>query len=108
MPTFEYPQSLIAQFPEEVYRQHGISSVLPLLMECLPVDRVIAVQFLKLGRVRLTFDDPATAADVLESGIVFEGASLRLSPADTRLRSVYLHDMPAKIDDEVITTFFSE
>lgn len=94
MPTHEYPQSLVAQFPEEIYRQHGISSVLPLLMDCLAVARVVAVQFLKLGRVRLTFDDPATATDVFESGIVFEGTTLRLSPADTRLRTVDLRDLP--------------
>ena len=67
MPAFEYRLSLIAQFPEDVYRQQEISSVLPQLMECLPVDKIVAIQFLKLGRVRLTFGDPATASDVLET-----------------------------------------
>lgn len=52
-------------------------------MEGLPVDRLIAVQFLKNGRVCLTFDDPGTTADVIESGIVFEGTPLRLCSADT-------------------------
>lgn len=108
MPTFQYPRSLIAQFPEENYRQHGISSVLPLLMACPAADSVVAEQLLKLGRVRLTFDDPDTAANVLESGIVSEGTPLLLSPTDTRLRTVHLRDLPNEVEDEVVTTFFSE
>ena len=83
MPTFEYPQSLIALFSEEVYCQQGRNIQCPTTFDGVPVDRLIAVQFLKNGRVCLTFDDPGTTADVLESGIVFEGTPLRLCPADT-------------------------
>lgn len=108
MPTFQYPRSLIAQFPEEIYRQHGIFSVLPLLMDCPAASSVVAEEFLKLGRIRLTFNNPDTAADVLESGIVSEGTPLRLSPTDTRLRTVHLRDLPTEDEDEVVTTFFSE
>ena len=38
---------------------------------------------------------------------MFQGALLHLSPADTRLL-VYLRDLPTKIDDDVISTSFSE
>ena len=59
MPTFQYPQSLIAQFPEEIYQNAGTSAVLPQLMKCLDVYNVLAVQFQRAGRVRLTFEDSA-------------------------------------------------
>ena len=108
MPVFEYPSSLVPQFPEDVYCRHGISGVQPQLMECLPVDKMVAIQFLKLSQVCLTFGNPATASNVLETGIMFQGALLHLSPADTRLRLVYLRVLPTEIDDDVISPSFSE
>ena len=108
MPTFQYARSLIAQFPEEVYKKAGISTVLPHLMERLDTDKVLAVQFLRVGRVRLTFQDPKTCNDVLRTGRDFDELPVRLTPAYKRLRTTYLRDRPAEVHNDVVSSFFLE
>ena len=66
MPSYQYPRSLVAQFPEDVYRNAGASDVLPLVMKNVDAAKVLAVQFLRAGRVRLTFQDPETCAQSSE------------------------------------------
>ena len=57
MPTFQYLRSLVVQFQEDVYKNVGASEILPHLMKCLDSDKILAAQFLRAGKVRLTFDD---------------------------------------------------
>ena len=109
MPTFQYARSLIAQFPEDVYQNAGISThLLPHLMECLDTDKVLAVQLLRVGRVRLTFQDPEACNDVLLTGIDLDGLAVRLTGVDNRLRSAYVRDFPAEVDNDFASSFFSE
>lgn len=108
MPTFQDPRSLIAQFPEEIYQNAGTSAVLLRLMKCIDADKVLAVQFLRAGRVRLTFEDPELCSGVLLSGLDFDGLSIRLTPADSRLGTVYLRDLPVVVYDDAVSSFFSE
>ena len=51
------PNSLFAYFPEESYRYVGSTVVLPLLLEAVDQEKLVAVQFLRGGLVRLTFKD---------------------------------------------------
>ena len=106
MPSYQYPRSLVAQFPEDVYRNAGASDVLPLVMKNLDADKVLAVQFLRAGRVRLTFQDPETCAQVLKEGLDLE-FSVDLFPADYRLRTVHLRDLPVEIEEEVVLSFLA-
>ena len=108
MPTFQYPRSLITQFPEEVYQNAGISTVLAHLMECLDTDKVLAVQFLRVGRVHLSCQDPEASNDVLWTGLDFEGLPVRLTPADNRLGIAYLRHLQAEVDYDAVSSFFSE
>ena len=101
IPVFQHPRSLIPCFPEDVYLNSGSSTVIPQLLERLDADKVLAVQFLRSGRVRLTFNDSGTCDDALEKGLEFDGAPLRLLPADRRLRTVFLRDLPIEISDAV-------
>ena len=105
MPSYQYPRSLMAQFPEDVYRNAGASDVLPLVMKNLDADKVLAVQFLRAGRVRLTFQDPETCAQVLKEGLDLGDFSVDLFPADDRLRTVHLRDLPVEIEEEVVLSF---
>ena len=107
MPSYQYPRSLMAQFPEDVYRNAGASDVLPLVMKNLDADKVLAVQFLRAGRVRLTFQDPETCAQVLKEGLDLGDFSVDLFPADDRLRTVHLRDLPVEIEEEVVLSFLA-
>ena len=42
MPTFQYPRSHLAQFPE-ICQNAVVSTVLPQLFECLGADKRVAV-----------------------------------------------------------------
>ncbi|XP_044180034.1 uncharacterized protein LOC122961481 [Acropora millepora] len=105
MPSYQYPRSLVAQFPEDVYRNAGASDVLPLVMKNLDADKILAVQFLRAGRVRLTFQDSDTCSQVLKDGLDFGDFSVDLLPADDRLRTVHLRDLPVEIEEEVVFSF---
>ena len=107
MISYQYPQSLVAQFPEDVYKNAGASDVLPLVMKNLDADKVLAVQLLRAGRVRLTFQDPETCAQVLKEGLDLGEVSVDLFPADDRLRTIYLRDLPVEIEEEVVLSFLS-
>ena len=97
----------MAQFPEDVYRNAGASDVLPLVMKNLDADKVLAVQFLRAGRVRLTFQDSETCSQVLKDGLDFGDFSVDLLPADDRLRTVHVRDLPVEIEEEAVLSFLS-
>ena len=82
MPTYQFPCSLVALFPESVYKNAGVADVLPLVMQSLDPDKVQCAQFLRAGRVRLTFDDPESCAAVLKSGLDLGDVAVQLFPAD--------------------------
>ena len=103
MPSFQYPCSLVAQF-SEVYKNAGASDVLPLVIGSLDADKVRAVQFLRAGRVRVTFQD----SQILEDGLDLGDVSVHLFPADERLRTVYIRGLPVEIDEEVVSSFLAE
>ena len=44
---------------------------------------------------------------VLRNGLELEGLSVQLMPADDRLRSVYVRDLPVEVDNDVVSSFFS-
>ena len=97
----------MAQFPENVYKNAGASDVLPLVMKSLAADKVLAVQFLRAGRVRLTFQDSETCSQVLKDGLDFGDFSVDLLPADDRLRTVHVRDLPVEIEEEAVLSFLS-
>ena len=85
MPTYQYPCSLVAQFTEDIYKNAGASDVLPLVMKTLNAEKVLGVQFLRSGRVRITFDDPETCSTVLKDGLDLGDVTVQLFPADDRV-----------------------
>ena len=105
MPSFQYLRSLVVQ--EDVYKNVGAFEILPHLMKCLDADKILAVQFLRAGKVRLTFDDPEVCSAVLRNGLELEGLSVQLMPADDRLRCVEIRDLPVEVDNDVVSSFLS-
>ena len=107
MPTFQYPRSVVVQFQEDIYKNVGATEILPHLMKCLDANKILAVQFLRAGKVRLTFEDPEVCSAVLRNGLELEGLSVQLMPADDRLRCVHLRDLPVEVDNDVVSSFLS-
>ena len=97
----------MAQFPEDVYRNAGASDVLPLVMKNVDEGKISAIQFLRAGKVRLTFQDSETCSQVLKDGLDFGDFSVDLLPADDRLRAVHVRDLPVEIEEEAVSRFLS-
>ena len=94
----------MVQFTEDIYKNSGASDVLPLVMISLDAEKVLGVQFLRTGRVRLTFDDPETCSTVLKDGLDLDDVMVQRFPADDRVR---LRDLPVEVDHDNVSTFFS-
>ena len=107
MPTYQYPSSLVAQFTEEIYKNAGASDVLPLVMKSLDAEKVLGVQFLRGGKVRLTFEDAETCSAVLKGGLDLGDVPVQLFPADDRVRIVHLRDLPVEVDHDSVSAFFA-
>ena len=105
MPTHEYRCSLEAQFTEDFYK--FASDVLPLVLKSLDAEKVLGVQFLRGGKVRLPFEDAETCSTVLKAGLDLGDVPVELFPADDRVRIVHLRDLPVEIDHDSVSAFYS-
>ena len=105
--SFECPNSLLAHFPETIYRSVGATMLLPQLLEVIDPHKLSGVQFLRGGRVRLTFKESSFCEDLLQCGLTLGETAIRLQRADPRIRLVHLKDLPLEISDEIVSSAFS-
>ena len=103
--VLQCPRTLAVQFPSEIYRSTGASQVLPELVKSLDMPNVRAVQFMRNGVVRVTYEEPAQCDAALASGISFRGATLRVAPVDSRTRLVYVRDLPVEVPDDGLIVY---
>ena len=103
--VLQCPRTLAVHFPSEIYRSTGASQVLPELVKSLDMPNVRAVQFMRNGVVRVTYEEPAQCDAALASGISFRGASLRVAPVDSRTRLVYVRDLPVEVPDDGLIVY---
>lgn len=90
MPSYQYPCSLVAQFSKDVYKNAGVSDLLPLVIKILDPDKILGVQFQRAWKVRLTSDDRETCSAVLKNGLDLGDAAAPLFPTDERVHIVRL------------------
>lgn len=105
--VLECPNSLVAFFPATIYRSVGSSTVLPELLRAVDKDLLTTAQFLRNGAVRLTFKSSADCERVLASGIRYGDVPLRIAPAGTQSRILYLRDCPSEVPDGSVRQFFT-
>ena len=94
------------QFPDSVYTSTGSSEVLPLLLDAVDPEKLVTVPFLRGGRVYLTFKDPVSCDELMSSGLTCGDVEVRVVRADSRFRSVHVHDLPSEVSDEDVKSFF--
>ena len=54
-----FPKSVVLHFPPDVYQNTGATQMLPQLLQILKPDELRCVQFLRGGKVRVSFKDKA-------------------------------------------------
>ena len=77
MPTPDtFPTSVVLRFPPIVYQKTGASEMLPKLLQIFHPDILRCVQFLRSGKIRVTFREKAVREYHLSEGVRFEDQAI--------------------------------
>ena len=106
-PSQLFPKSLLLHFPSEIYLRRGVGELFALLVRALHEKEIVAMQFLRGGRVRVTVRSEAYREALLSSKFRFEDTVVPVTPADCVARSVYVRDLPFEVSDKSIVSVFS-
>ena len=74
-------KSIILHYPAEIYLKRGVGELFPLLAHALENSHIVTMQFLRVGRVRVTIRTQAYHEELLKSQFMFEDAVIPVSPA---------------------------
>ena len=102
-----FPKRILLHFPFEIYLRRVVRDLFPLLVRALHEKEIVAMQFLRGGRVRVTVRCEACQGDLLSSEFRFEDTVVPVSPADCVSRPVYVRDLPLEVSDKSIVSVFS-
>ena len=101
-----FPKSILLHFPSEVYLRRGVGELFPLLVRALHEIEIVAMQFLRGGRVRVTVRSEAYREDLLSSEFRLEDTVVPVTPADCVAKSVYVRDLPLKCPTSLSCLYF--
>ena len=102
-----FPLSVILHFPSEVYLSRGVGDLCLLLVRALHASKISALQFLRGGRVRVTFREPAFREELLSNDMFFEDRLIRVTPAGVHVVTVYVRDLPVELSNDSVKSAFS-
>ena len=102
-----FPKSLLFHFPSEIYLRRGVGGLFPLFVCALHEKEIVAMRFLRGGRVRVTVRSEAYREDLLSSEFRFEDTVVPVTPADCVAKSVYVRDLLFEVSDKSIVSVFS-
>ena len=103
-----FPRSLVLHFPPSVYQKIGASEILPQLLRKFEPDEVRCVQFLRGGKVRVTFRKPSAHDYWLEKGLCVKGLDVPVTRDGVKVTVLYLRDLPHEIHADDLHDFFSD
>ena len=77
MPTQdEYPKSVVLHFSPSVYQKIGAAEMIPKLLEIFNVEDLRCLQFLRNGKIRVSFREKEVRDHYLVEGMRFGGVSV--------------------------------
>ena len=62
-----FPKSILLHFPSEIYLRRGVGELFPLLVRALHKNEILAMQFLRVGGVRVIVRYEAYREDLVSS-----------------------------------------
>ena len=108
MPTQDhFPKSVVLHFPPSVYQKIGAADMLPKLLEILQIEDLRCVQFLRNGRVRVSFYEKEIRDRYLSEGIRFGDQDILVTRDGQNVTVVYIRDLPYEIPSDDVVDFFS-
>ena len=108
MPTDdEFPKSVVLHFPPSVYQRTGASAMLPKLLQILNLEDLRCVQFLRSGRVRVSFREKAVCDHFLSEGMLQDDQAIPLTRDAEKVTMLYIRDLPYEVASDDVIDFFS-
>ena len=102
-----FPKSVVLHFPPNVYQKIGASEILPQLLQKFEPDEVRCVQFLRGGKVRVTFRKSSARDFRLTKLLHLKGYDVPVTRDDEKLSVLHLRDLPYEVHADDLQDFFS-
>ena len=103
----EFPKSVVLHFPPSVYQRTGASAMLPKLLQILNAEDLCFVQFLRGGKVRVSFREQADRDHFLSEGMRLDDEDIPVTRDAEKVTVLYIHDLPYEVASDDVVDFFS-
>ena len=108
MPTQDdFPKSAVLDFPPSVYQKFGAAEMIPNLLEILLVEDLRCVQFLRIGKVRVSFREKDVRDQYLVEGLRFGDHDIPVTKDGQKVTVLYIRDLPYEVPSDDLGDFFS-
>ena len=108
MPTQDdFPKSVVLHFPPSVYQKFGAAEMIPNLLEILHVEDLRCVQFLRNGKVRVSFREKDVCGHYLVEGLRFGDHDIPVTKDGQKVTVLYIRDLPYEVPSDDLVDFFS-
>ena len=108
MPTQdEYPKSVVLHFPPSVYQKIGAAEMIPKLLEIFNVEDLRCLQFLRNGKVRVSFREKEVRDHYLVEGMRFGDHDIPVTKDGQKVSVLCIRDLPYEVSSDELVDFFS-
>ena len=103
----EFPKSVVLHFPPSVYQRTGANAMLPKLLQILNAEDLRCVQFLRGGKVRVSFREQADRDHFLSEGMRLDDEDIPVTRDAEKVTVLYVRDLPYEVASDDLVDFFS-
>ena len=104
----DFPKSVVLHFPPSVYQKHGAAEMIPKLLEILCVEDLRCVQFLRNGKVRVSFREKDMRDHYLVEGLRFGDLDIPVTKDGQKVTVLHIRDLPYEVASDDLVEFFFE
>ena len=101
-----FPKSVVLRFPPNVYQKIGAQEMFPRLLKVFKAEDLSCIQFVRGGKVRVSFREKSVRDYHLSEGVRFDGQVIPVTRDADKVAFVYLRDLPYEVADENVSDFF--
>lgn len=101
-----FPKSVVLHFLPSVYQKYGASEMLPRLLQILNPGDLRCIQFLRGGKVRVSFKEASLRDHHFSEGLLFDDLKIPVTKDGDKVTTVYLRDLPYEVGGDDVFDFF--
>ena len=102
-----FPKSVVLHFPPSIYQRTGVSTMLPKLLQILNSDDLRCIQFLRSGKVRISFREEADRDRLLSEGMRLDDQAIPVTRHAEKVTVLYIRDLPYEVASDDVIDFLS-